>query len=126
MTPMTLTDARARCALLLLLSALILAACGSHKPSAQSGANMLLLDRAPVYPGSSAPKTTPGDAFAARDWKLPAAARATQVVDWYIATLQARGWKVTGKSFNTIRATHGRSRLSVGIRARTLEVVAST
>jgi hypothetical protein len=87
---------------------------------------MLLLDRAPVYPGSSAPETTPGDAFAARDWKLPAAARATQVVDWYIATLQARGWKVTGKSFNTIRATHGRSRLSVGVRARTLEVVAST
>jgi hypothetical protein len=120
-----LTAARARCALLLFLSALILTACGGHEPSAQNRANTALLDRAPVYPGATAPKTTPGDAFAARDWKLPAAARAAQVVDWYVARLQARGWKVTGKSFNTIRATHGRSSLSVGVRAHTLEVIAS-
>ena len=105
--------------------AVVLAGCGGHKPSAQARANAALLDRAPVYPGATAPKTTPGDAFAARDWRLPAAARAAQVVDWYIATLQARGWKVTGKSFNTIRAKHGQSSLSVGVRARTLEVVAA-
>ncbi|MCW2966085.1 MAG: hypothetical protein JWO17_3337 [Actinomycetia bacterium] len=121
-----MTAPRARCALLLLLSALILTACGGHKPSAVERANTALVDRAPVYPGSTAPKTTPGDAFTARDWKLPAGARATQVIDWYVATLQARGWKVTGKSFNTIRARHGRSSLSVGVRALTLEVVAST
>jgi hypothetical protein len=47
------------------------------------------------------------------------------VIDWYIAELHARGWKVTGKSFNTIRATHGLSSLSVGVRTRTLELVAS-
>jgi hypothetical protein len=105
--------------------ALALVGCGASKPSAQARANTALLDRAPVYAGATAPKTTSGDAFAARDWKLPAAARATQVIDWYIAALQARGWKVTGKSFNTIRATHGLSSLSVGVRARTLEVVAS-
>jgi len=120
-----LTAARARCALLLLLGALALAGCGGNKPSAQDRANVALLDRAPVYPGANAPKTTPGDAFAARDWTLPAGARAAQVIDWYISTLQARGWKVTGKSFNTIRAKHGQSSLSVGVRARTLEVVAS-
>jgi hypothetical protein len=79
-----------------------------------------------VYPGATAPTTTPGDAFAARDWKLPAGAGAAQVIDWYIATLQARHWKVTGKSFNTIRATRARSALSVGVRGRTLELVAST
>jgi hypothetical protein len=109
----------------LVLVALALAGCGAAKPSAQSGANAALLDRAPVYPGATGAKTTPGDAFAARDWTLPAGARATQVIDWYVATLQARGWKVTGKSFNTIRAKHGRSSLSVGVRARTLEVIAS-
>jgi hypothetical protein len=105
--------------------ALALVGCGASKPSAQARANTALLDRAPLYPGATAPKTTPGDAFAARDWKLPAAARATQVIDWYIAELHARGWKVTGKSFNTIRATHGLSSLSVGVRTRTLELVAS-
>ena len=105
--------------------AVVLAGCGGHKPSAQARANAALLDRAPVYPGATAPKTTPGDVFAARDWTLPASAAATQVVDWYIATLQAQGWKVTGKSFNTIRAKHGQSSLSVGVRAHTLEVVAA-
>jgi hypothetical protein len=110
----------------LLLVALMLAACGASKPSAQARANAALLERAPVYPGATGPKTTPGDVFAARDWTLPAGARATQVIDWYIAALQGRGWKVTGKSFNTIRANHGQSSLSVGVRARTLEVVAST
>jgi hypothetical protein len=118
--------AGARCALLLLVSVLVLTACGGHQPSALERANTALLDRAPVYPGATAPTTTSGDAFTARDWKLPAGARAAQVIDWYVATLQARGWKVTGKSFDTIRATHGRSSLSVGVRARTLEVVAST
>jgi hypothetical protein len=119
-------DARARCALLLLLGVLVLTACGGHQPSAPERANTALLDRAPVYPGARAPKTTAGDTFSARDWKLPTGARAAQVIDWYVATLQARRWKVTGKSFDTIRATRGRSSLSVGVRAGTLEVVAST
>jgi hypothetical protein len=110
---------------LLLLMAFVFAGCGASNPSAQARANTALLDRAPVYPGASAPKTTPGDAFAARDWALPAGARATDVIDWYIATLQARGWKVTGKSFNTIRAKRGQSSLSVGVRGGTLEVVAA-
>ena len=105
--------------------AVVLAGCGGHKPSAQARANAALLDRAPVYPGATAPKTTPGDAFAARDWTLPASAHAAPVIDWYVATLQARGWKVTGKSFNTIRAKHGQSSLSVGVRAHTLEVIAA-
>jgi hypothetical protein len=107
------------------LVAVVVAGCGGSKPSAQARANTALLDRAPVYPGTSAPKTTAGDAFAARDWALPAAARAETVIDWYVAKLQARGWKVTGKSFNTIRAKHGQSTLSVGVRAGTLEVVAA-
>ena len=105
--------------------AVTLVGCGASKPSAESRANTTLLDRVPVYPGATAPKTTPGDAFAARDWTLPAGARAPQVIDWYIAQLQARGWKVTGKSFDTIRAKHGTTSLSVGVRARTLEVVAA-
>jgi hypothetical protein len=105
--------------------ALTLAGCGASNPSAQARANTALLDRAPVYPGTSAPKTTAGDAFAARDWTLPAAARAETLIDWYVSNLHARGWKVTGKRFHTIRATHGQSTLSVGVRAGTLEVVAA-
>jgi hypothetical protein len=105
--------------------ALTFAGCGASNPSAQARANTALLDRAPVYPGTSAPKTTSGDAFAARDWTLPVSARAETVIDWYVTKLQARRWKVTGKSFNTIRATHGQSTLSVGVRAGTLEVVAA-
>jgi len=108
---------------LLLLMAVAFAGCGVAKPSAQARANTALLDRAPVYPDASAPKTTPGDAFSARDWTLPASARAETVIDWYVAKLQARGWTVTGKSFNTIRAKHGKSTLSVGVRGGTLEVV---
>jgi len=110
---------------LLVLVALALAGCGASKPSAQTRANTALLDRAPLYPGASAPKTTTGDAFAARDWTLPASARAETVIDWYVVKLQARGWKVIGKSFNTIRAKHAQSTLSVGVRAGTLEVVAA-
>ena len=110
---------------LLLLMAVAVAGCGASKPSAQARANTALLDRAPVYPGASAPKTTAGDAFAARDWTLPVAARAETVIDWYVAKLQARGWKVAGKSFNTIRAKHGQSTFSVGVRGGTLEVVAA-
>jgi hypothetical protein len=110
---------------LLLLVAVAVAGCGASNPSAKARANTALLDRTPVYPGATSPKTTAGDAFAARDWTLHAGARATQVIDWYIAALQARGWKVTGKSFNTIRAKRGQSSLSVGVRARKLEVVAS-
>jgi hypothetical protein len=110
---------------LLIFTSVALVGCGASKPSAQAGVNAALLGRAPVYPGATAPKTTPGDAFAARDWRLPPHAQAVQVIDWYIAALQARGWKVTGKSFNTIRAKRGQSSLSVGVRARTLEVIAS-
>jgi hypothetical protein len=110
---------------LLLFVVVVLVGCGASKPSAASRANTAVLDRAPVYPGATAPQTTPGDAFAARDWTLPKGAVASRVIDWYIAALQARGWNVSGKSFATIRAKHGNSSLSVGVRARTLEVVAA-
>jgi hypothetical protein len=106
-----------------LVLVLSLVACGGHEQSTQAKSNVALLDRVAVYPGVTAAKTTPGEAFAARDWRLPAGARAAQVIDWYVARLQARGWKVTGKSFDTIRATKGPSSLSVGVRGRTLEVV---
>jgi uncharacterized lipoprotein YajG len=109
----------------LLAAALVLAGCGGHKPSAQLTANTTLLDTIPVYPGSTAPKTTPGEAFGARDWALPAKAAANSVIDWYVQQLQARGWKVSGKSFNTIRASKHDARVSIGVRGRTLEVVAN-
>jgi len=89
-----------------------------------------LLARVPVYPGAASPKTSAGvnsnTEFAARDWTLPAQASPELVIDWYIAQLQARGWKVKGKSFNTIRATRGHASLSVGVRHRTLEVIANS
>ena len=107
--------------------ALVLASCGGggDKPSPQVTANTALLDTVPVYPGAAAPKTTPGEAFGARDWTLPANAIPNRVIDWYVSRLQARGWKVSGKSFNTIRATRADRSLSIGVRKRTLEVVAS-
>jgi hypothetical protein len=112
------------------VAALALAGCGGHKPSAYATANAALLGRAPVYPGASAPKTsasTEGDVeFAARDWTLPTRARPATVVDWTIRRLQAAGWQVTGKSFNTIRATRGTASFSIGVRGRTLEVIANS
>ena len=106
--------------------AVLLAGCGGgDKPSAQSYANVAILDRAPVYPGAAGGQTTPGDAFASRDWTLPAGTPASRVIDWYVMRLQTRGWKVLGKSFDTIRAKRGGATLSVGVRARTLEVIAS-
>lgn len=109
----------------LLAVALVLGGCGGHEPGAQQLANTALLDRIPVYPGSAAPKTTPGDAFGARDWTLPANAQASRVIDWYVAQLQARGWTVSGKSFDTIRASRHGAHVSVGVRSDTLEVIAS-
>ena len=114
----------------LLAVALLLAGCGGHRPDAYATANLALLDRAPVYPGAASPVTSSsaagGTEFASRDWTLPASARATTVVDWTIARLQAAGWQVIGRSFNTLRATRGRTSLSVGVRGRTLEVVANS
>jgi hypothetical protein len=122
------TRAAALLAVLALLS--VLAACGGHKPSAYAAANTALLNRVPVYAGAVAPQTSASASgsteFGARDWTLPAKARATIVIDWYIQKLQPTGWKVTGKSFNTIRAARGTASLSVGVRARTLEVVANS
>ena len=109
----------------LVAAALLIAGCGGGaKPDPHIAANTALLDRIPVYPGSAAPKTTPGQAFGARDWTLPANANANVVIDWYVARLQARGWKVSGKSFDTIRATRAGTSVSVGVRKRTLEIVA--
>jgi hypothetical protein len=111
-----------------LFAVLVFTGCGGHKPSAYAAANTALLDRVPAYPGAAAPKTTTsssGDTeIGARDWTLPPATSATAVIDWYIQRLQTKGWKVTGKSFATIRATRGHATLSVGVRARTLEMIA--
>jgi hypothetical protein len=113
-----------------LLIAVVLAGCGGQKPNVYSRANTALLASIPVYPGAAAPKTTAATSssteFGARDWTLPAKARPELVIDWYVARLQTRGWKVTGKSFNTIRATRGTASLSVGVRDRTLEVIANS
>jgi hypothetical protein len=109
---------------------LSLLACGSKEPSAYERANVALLATLPVYPGAAAPKTTTSGnstaEFGARDWTLPAHTRASAVVDWYVQRLQQRGWKVTGKSFDTIRANRGNASLSVGVRGRTLELVANS
>ncbi|NUR77895.1 MAG: hypothetical protein HOQ28_16615 [Thermoleophilia bacterium] len=114
----------------LLVVAFALPACGADKPSAYARENAALLARVPVYPGATAPKTTAGTSsnteFGARDWTLPANASPDAVIDWYIGKLQAHGWKVGGKSFDTIRATRGNASLSVGVRKRTLEVVANS
>ena len=107
-----------------------LVGCGGHKPGAYAAANAALLERGPVYPGAGSATTSASSAgttaFAVRDWRLPAGARATAVVDWTIAHLQARGWSVTGKSFNTIRAIRDGASLSIGVRGRTLEAIANS
>jgi hypothetical protein len=114
----------------LLFVASVLPACGADKPSAYAKENAALLSRVPVYPGATSPQTTAGanasTEFGARDWTLPARAHPDVVIDWYITNLQSRGWKVNGKSFNTIRATRGNASLSVGVRDRTLEVIANS
>jgi len=120
-----------RRALLVAALGAALSGCGSSdEPSAYARANTALLTRVPVYPGASAPKTTAQKTsdveFATRDWTLPASAKPETVIDWYVDRLQKRGWNVRGKSFNTIRATHGHESLSVGVRDRTLEAIANS
>ena len=114
----------------LLVAVVALTACGADEPSPYAKANTALLASIPVYPGATAPNTTisadGGTEFAARDWTLPKGARPDQVIDWTIEKLQAQGWRVTGKSFNTIRATRGSASLSVGVRERTLEAIANS
>ncbi|MDX6474519.1 MAG: hypothetical protein QOH95_30 [Gaiellaceae bacterium] len=115
---------------LFLVGIFAVAGCGGGKPSRYALENTALLARLPVYPGAASPKTTAGanskTEFGARDWTLPAKSAPDVVINWYIARLQARGWKVGGKSFNTIRAVRGNATLSVGVRGRTLELVANS
>jgi hypothetical protein len=106
----------------LLAAALVLAGCGAKK----AGPNLALLDRVPVYPGAASPKTSSNAAFDGRDWTLPAHATADSVITWYEQQLGARGWKIVGKSFFTLRATRGRAAISVGVRGRTLEAIANS
>jgi hypothetical protein len=110
-----------RRATLVPVALLLLTGCGSKKADPNVG----LLDRLPVYPGAAAPKTTLTSAFGARDWTLPAGAKSETVIHWYEGKLPAAGWKLTGKSFDTLRATKGAATLSVGVRGRTLEAVAN-
>jgi hypothetical protein len=109
-----------------LLAALALAGCGAKK----ADPNVALLDDLAVYPGATSPKTTTSGAadtrFAARDWTLPAGATQTKVIDWYQQRLPVAGWKLTGKSFGTLRATRGAASLSVGVRGGTLEAIANS
>ncbi|MGZ4333538.1 MAG: hypothetical protein ACXVRJ_04630 [Gaiellaceae bacterium] len=115
---------------LLVLFAVLVAGCGSHKLDAYAQANLALLDRMPVYPGAVSPHTTTSGTketeFGARDWTLPKNATQTVVVKWYERELQKRGWKITGESFGTIRAVRRGAALSVGVRERTLEAVANS
>ncbi len=114
----------------LLVAAVLAVACGSKKPDLYARANVQILNTIPVYPGASAGKiTTSGSSnteFGARDLRLPAAATANGVIAWYEQKLPARGWTFTGKSFGTLRAVRGHQTLSVGVRGRTLELIANS
>jgi hypothetical protein len=123
-----------RTALPLLALALAVAvaatACGEKKPDPYAQANLALLDRLPVYPGAAAPKTSAGGAssteFGARDWTLPAGTTQQAVIRWYEQKLPARGWRITGESFGTIRAVRRGAAVSIGVRGRTLEAIANS
>jgi hypothetical protein len=109
--------------------ALLASGCGSRQPDPYAQANVALLDRLPVYPGASSPRTTASGTsnteFGARDWTLPAGTSERAVVDWYVRELRRRGWTISGESFGTIRAVRGEAALSVGARGRTLEATAN-
>ena len=115
---------------LALLAVLALVGCGAKKADPYAKANLALLDRMPVYPGATAPKTSASGAgstkFGGRDWTLPAAATQLRVIRWYERTLPRRGWRITGESFATIRASRDGATLSVGVRGRTLEAIANS
>ena len=115
---------------LLLAAALLLTACGSKKADPYATANRALLARIPVYPGAASPRTiVSGESntqFGARDWTLPARAKPDAVIACYERKLRGDGWKVVGRSFETLRATRGRATLSLGVRGRTLEAVANS
>jgi hypothetical protein len=114
----------------LLVALLALTGCGSKRQDAYDRANIALLDRLPVYPGSASPRTTTSGAtntkFGARDWTLPRRAGANTVFRWYETALQRRGWRITAESFGTIRAVRNGASLSLGIRGRTVEAVVNS
>jgi hypothetical protein len=112
------------------LAVVALAGCGgSAKPSAYARANTALLSGVPVYPRAATPRTSSGASsnteFGARDWTLPAKTDPETVIGWYVQRLQRRGWQIAGKNAGTIRAVRGSASLSIGVRARTLEVIAN-
>jgi hypothetical protein len=108
----------------------VLSGCGGHaKPSTYERENTALLGRVPIYPGARSPETSSGGGggtqFAARDWTLPRTTDAETVAAWYVQRLRSRGWRITGKNPGTVRAVRGQATLTIGVRARTLEVIAN-
>ena len=115
---------------LLALALPALVACGAKKSDAYKQANIALLSRVPAYPGAASPRTTTSGAssteFGARDWTLPAHARAAAVIRWYERALQARGWKLVDEGDAALRATRGNASLSLGVRGRTVEAIVNS
>jgi hypothetical protein len=118
-----------RCAAAVAAALAVLSGCGDAKPGAYARENTSLLARAPVYPGATAPTSAHGGSggtqFAARDWRLPPRTDAETVVAWYARRLRARGWRIAGSNAGTLRAVRGSATLTVGVRARTLELIAN-
>lgn len=118
-----------RLALLLLVPSL--AACGGGKKAdAYARANAALLDALPVYPQSASPRTSTsgvgGTELGARDWTLPASARAATVLKWYETALPKRGWTIDNEGNDAIRASRGKATLSLGVRGRTVEAIVNS
>jgi hypothetical protein len=114
----------------LLLVVPLLAACGGTKHDSYAQANFALLDKLPVYPQAASPRTSTSGVsnteLGARDWTLPANARAAAVLKWYEQALPKRGWKIANEGNDAIRATRGSATLSLGVRGRTLEAVVNS
>ncbi|HVU79482.1 MAG TPA: hypothetical protein VHC67_18045 [Gaiellaceae bacterium] len=114
----------------LLLLVPLLAACGGEKPDSYAQANVALLDRLPVYPQAASPRTSSSGVsnteLGARDWTLPADAKAAAVLKWYERALPQRGWTIANEGNDAIRAARGDATLSLGVRGRTLEAVVNS
>ena len=92
----------------LLLATVALVGCGGGgKPDRYTEANSALLNRLPVYPGAASPKTTAGanssTQFGARDWTLPAQAKADTVIVWYERKLEAAGFTQAGQTGSHVK-----------------------
>jgi hypothetical protein len=105
-----------------LLGLFVLAGCGTRHEAAAPVVRPVAV---PAYPSAGHVRHSANSTSATTDWTLPAGTSSERVYDWYVSRLPHAGWRIVDRNETGLRATRRGRSISVGVRGRTLEVIAS-